>query len=450
MTTWRSASATGRRDAIAVLAWAGLVLVAAVAGAVLRGRGILIHAGAAPLFARISPHLGLGSLAAVAVAVGLIALAPVAAFRLPIRLLAPTTGAAAVVWTVALASVRGAAGITHPLDTPSEYLADVPRIVAIGPIHTWLAGFAQSIPATASDPWVTHVSGHPPGMTLVFVLLERAGLSGPVPAATACLIAWGVAIGAATATVGRVCGQDVARRAAPFLVLMPAVVWAGVSADALLAGAGATAMYLLALATDDGRARPARILLAGCSGIAFGGCCFLSYGAPLLAVPAVALLLVRRPSPRGAAELVGAVVTGGLLVILAFHLGGFDWWDGYTAVRGRYYAGYGGDRPYAYWVWADLAALAVAAGPAVAAGLGRGIRSGAPAGVRMLVLGASTAVLLAALSGMSKAEVERIWLPWVLWLPVACALLPVHRVRVWLAAQVLVALAVEHLLLTPW
>ena len=61
--------------------------------------------------------------------------------------------------------------MTRPLTTPSEYLADVPRILAGGPVHTWLAGFAQDIPATGPDPWVTHVAGHPPGMTLVFVLL---------------------------------------------------------------------------------------------------------------------------------------------------------------------------------------------------------------------------------------------------------------------------------------
>jgi uncharacterized protein YPO0396 len=44
--------------------------------------------------------------------------------------------------------------------------------------------------------------------------------------------------------------------------------------------------------------------------------------------------------------------------------------------------------------------------------------------------------------------VERIWLPFAVWLVVPCALLP--RPRAWLAAQAVLALAVNHLLLTVW
>jgi hypothetical protein len=66
----------------------------------------------------------------------------------------------------------------------------------------------------------------------------------------------------------------------------------------------------------------------------------------------------------------------------------------------------------------------------------------------LLVAAAVTAILLADLSGMSKAEVERIWLPFVVWLVVPCALLP--RARWWLAGQVVLALAVNHVLLTVW
>jgi hypothetical protein len=51
---------------------------------------------------------------------------------------------------------------------------------------------------------------------------------------------------------------------------------------------------------------------------------------------------------------------------------------------------------------------------------------------------------------MSKGEVERIWLPWTVWLPLAAATLPASRVRHWLIAQAVIALLVEHLFLTPW
>ena len=49
---------------------------------------------------------------------------------------------------------------------------------------------------------------------------------------------------------------------------------------------------------------------------------------------------------------------------------------------------------------------------------------------------------------MSKAEVERIWLPFSVWTCLACAELP--HPRRWLAAQAIVALLVNHLLLTVW
>lgn len=66
----------------------------------------------------------------------------------------------------------------------------------------------------------------------------------------------------------------------------------------------------------------------------------------------------------------------------------------------------------------------------------------------MLAWAALGALLAADLSGMSKAETERIWLPFVMWLLAAGAL--VREVRVWLAAQAVLALLLNHLLLTGW
>ena len=62
------------------------------------------------------------------------------------------------------------------------------------------------------------------------------------------------------------------------------------------------------------------------------------------------------------------------------------------------------------------------------------------------------AMVAADLSGMSKAETERIWLPFALWLLPAAAALPGagDRSRWWLAAQAATALAVNHLWLTRW
>jgi hypothetical protein len=64
------------------------------------------------------------------------------------------------------------------------------------------------------------------------------------------------------------------------------------------------------------------------------------------------------------------------------------------------------------------------------------------------VSAALLALLVADLSGMSKAETERIWLPFALWLLPVCAFLP--RPRAWLTAQALLALLLDHLLFTGW
>jgi hypothetical protein len=48
------------------------------------------------------------------------------------------------------------------------------------------------------------------------------------------------------------------------------------------------------------------------------------------------------------------------------------------------------------------------------------------------------------------AEVERIWLPYAIWLLAATAWLPAGHRRGWLVAQALTALLVNHLLLTGW
>lgn len=60
------------------------------------------------------------------------------------------------------------------------------------------------------------------------------------------------------------------------------------------------------------------------------------------------------------------------------------------------------------------------------------------------------ALVLADLSQMSKAETERIWLPFAVWLTVAAATLPLRTQRWWLLVQALAALAINSLLLTNW
>ena len=130
-------------------------------------------------------------------------------------------------------------------------------------------------------------------------------------------------------------------------------------------------------------------------------------------------------------------------------------------LRERYWDGVASRRPTRYWVWGNLAALLLQrrarrrarASPSwriEPCSAGSGAALGA-ARVPVLLSGAAVATVVAAdLSGMSKAEVERIWLPFVPWLLVACALLPRRWQRPALALQVCFALLVQHLLFTGW
>jgi hypothetical protein len=51
---------------------------------------------------------------------------------------------------------------------------------------------------------------------------------------------------------------------------------------------------------------------------------------------------------------------------------------------------------------------------------------------------------------MSKAEVERIWLPFVPWVLVATAALPRPERRAWLTLTVTAGLALQLLVRMPW
>jgi hypothetical protein len=144
-------------------------------------------------------------------------------------------------------------------------------------------------------------------------------------------------------------------------------------------------------------------------------------------------------------------------VVLIYAALGFSWWHAYPVLHDRYWAGVARNRPGSYWIWGDLAALACSAGPMVGAGLAqaggsyRTLVKDPAARIVVLLSGAALAsVLLADASQMSKAEVERIWLPFVPWLLLGCALLPVRWRRGGLVLQLIAALALQHLLATGW
>ena len=305
-----------------------------------------------------------------------------------------------------------------------------------------LRGFTARILDFQPDSWTTHVAGHPPGALLVFVGLDRIGLGGGGWAALVCVLVGASVAVSVPVTVRLLGGEEAARAAVPFLVLFPGAVWMGVSADGLFTGVTAAGIAVLAASTT--REGIAGKGLAALAGLVLGFGCYLSYGLVLMALPALAVLV----AARRLAPLVWAAA-GAVTVVAAFTLAGFWWLDGYHTLVDRYYQGIASDRPYRYWVWANLACLTLSAGPAMAAVLRRLAVSRFP-GHFVLPGAAAAAIVVADLSGMSKAEVERIWLPFAVWLPAAAALLPAGSRRGWLAVQALTAVAVNHLLLTVW
>jgi len=132
---------------------------------------------------------------------------------------------------------------------------------------------------------------------------------------------------------------------------------------------------------------------------------------------------------------------------VAFVPFGFWWLAGLGATRDAYYA-LGLGRPYAYFLLDDMSAWALTLGPATAAALFR-LRDRR---LLLLVGGALAAAAFADLSGLSTGEVERIWLPFTLWVLPAGAALATSRsaTRAWLALQVGSAIAITMLIRPIW
>jgi methylthioxylose transferase len=436
----RTRSGTGA-DLLVVAAGVALVVLAALVGRALLADGVDLFLGWPPLLAIWLPHLGPGTPVAVAVAVLVVARGPELAGRLRWRPLLVAAYATSAIWTLGLALVDGwTRGVVERLSSDQEYLHDVPRVTDIGAM---LRTFDQFILTDQPVHWTTHVGAHPPGVFLFYVVLDRLGL-GDGGAAGVVTVLIGASAGIAVAVAVRaLSGEDLARRVLPFAVLFSGAVWVGVSADGMFAAVLAWGVALLAVGATGHGGRADGAALAG--GVLLGWALYQSYGLVLGGLVALAVVAATR---RWRA--VGFAALGVALVVLAFTLSGFWWVTGLERTRVIYAASVAATRPYAYFVWANLAAVAFAVGPAVLAGIRRAAASprALPLGALLLAAGGLAALLAADLSGLSKAEVERIWLPFGVWLVIPCALLP--RARPWLAAQAAFTLAVNHLLLTVW
>lgn len=414
-----------------LMLWGALVVGSAAWGLQLRDTNPGMALGAPPLFGRFDLRIDMRLLPAVALAVAALVLWPRIVSRMSWRTLLIATVGGAAAWAVALASSGGFDTLTAPLLDSHDYLRAVGTIESPG---TFLRSFSTDLTR-----YPIHVQGHPPGMVLLLWAMARIGLGGAGPAAVLVIAAGASTVAAGLLVVRELAGERAGRTAAPFLVFAPAALWIATSADALFAGVGAWAVTLLVLAS--GRTGNGSRTLALTGGLLFGAALFLTYGAVLLASIPATVCVARRN--------LGPFLWGGLgiaVVALAFMAAGFQWFDGLGATLDAYHDGVSSQRPYYYFVLANLGAFALALGPAAIVGIAM-LRDKK----LWLVVGAALAAIIAAdISGFSKGEVERIWLPFVAWIVIAASAVPRRLLRPVLASQMTVAIALQVGVLTPW
>ncbi len=229
-------------------------------------------------------------------------------------------------------------------------------------------------------------------------------------------------------------------------MLAPAAIWVAVSADGVFAAVAAWGLAAVAAATTSVR-RSAVWGWGVVGGLLLGCCLLLSYGLPLLATLVLAVLAAGwswRPFP--------AVALGAVAPVLGLRRLGFRLWAAYPVLQRPLLAGIAAAATGVVLALGGPRVAAISAGPALGAGLGSLLADGrrSPRVVRLLVGAAGLTVLAADASRMSKAEVERIWLPFVPWLLLSTVCLPERWRRPMLVVQVVVALLVQHLVLTNW
>ena len=359
------------------------------------------------------------------------------------RLLSPTLppaafAAAAFALTLALrlalgAASRGTGEWSHVFDAggfegANEYPAALPAL-RYGPGFL-VDRFAELVPALP-----VHAAGHPPGLLLV---MDAFAVTTPGRLAALCIAGGALAAPLAYAVGRGVLDERRARIAALLAAMSPAMLLFGAtSADALFATLGLLAAWPLASPRPAARVTGAA-LLAVASLFAWS----------LLAVGAWAALLAWRR------EGVKAMLALGLLcgaILLAVHavfaaLTGFDPIGTLQATEQVYRRGIASERPYWFWLAGSPTAFLLMLGPPIAwLGL-RALAARDDAAVAIF-----TVLAIAAVAGFTKAEVERIWLPFA---PLVClaaaGALHERHLRPVLGALALQALAWELLWNTIW
>lgn len=391
-----------------------------------------------PFYIRWHPHVGPLAAVSLATAFGAAAWTPrwLERVRRP-PLVAAGLFALALALGLSLNLARGgfhelwAIFQTGPHGSPeagNEYLAGPPAL-SHG-IAYYVAHFPTLFPSLPQK-----VTGNPPGPLIALHLL---GISRPGALAALC-----IGTGALTAPLaydlGRTLGGEERGRVAGVLAgFAPSLLlWGVTSADYAFATLGLAAACLLV--RDRLEARVIGALLAAVG-------TFFSW--LLFAIPAWAVLVVLgREGTRRAMFLtfVCALATAAVYLTLALTWG-YDPFSALKATDAVYRQGIAHMRPYAYWAFGSPVAWGLALGLPIAWALLRAVAARDQAAIALLAV-----VLVGAVLGYTKAETERIWLPFV---PLACVaaarVLPARGLRTTLWLLVTQALAIELLFDTIW
>jgi hypothetical protein len=414
------------RGALRIVALA-VVVTAVTIGVVARRAGIALGAPLAPffwanlLFPARHPWWPLPSLA-VTLALGL---ALLRSPRLPAWAFVVAASFLALGSRLGLAvGQRGEREWWWPLVRPNSLVTEYPAAYPFlrGHVLAFVDRFAETVPLLP-----VHPSGHPVGATLAFYALDSA-TGGPHGTAIA-LCALGALAVVPTFLLGRALGGEAAARCAVVLfVLAPdTLIYGATSYDAAFVPVTTLCAWLLVTR---------RVRLGA---LAATAAFLLSYALALAPLWA-ALVLGRRGGLRAAVWCAGTALA--ILGLMAITLG-YDPIEAILQTQRAYARGIGSVRPQWYWVVGGPAAFLVMLGPLLAERF-LAAAERADAAARALL----ACLLLAALSGVLEAEVERILQFAVPLAAVAAA--PVVRSRRWLALGLALGLAQAYFIEVRW
>ena len=435
------ASALGRPAGIARRSLpAGLVAATAVtvaAGLWLTLQGTVLGTPLPPFLMSWSPHPAWPAVIGAVVALGAAWLVPWTMTRIghgP-KFAAVLYATSLAVGLTVNAARRGPAGWSHVFDLSGHGSFEASReyLPALAQLHQgvryYVGHFASLLPYLP-----THAKGNPPGPVVAMQLL---GITTAGRLAAVC-----IAAGALSAPLAYLLGRELGgehrgRLAGVLMIFSPAAVLFGVtSVDAVFAALGTATAWLLVSPRIGRRG-------LGCALVAVAS--FFSW--VLLAIPAWAVLVTARRRGGRAAALLAISVAASVLLLTAV-LGLLLDYDPVAILRtlSRIYGdGAAAHRPYLFWLFGSPAAWTAMLGLPIGWLAARALAAGDPAALALAAV-----IVVSAVAGFTKAETERIWLPFVPLACVAAAALPVSRLRALLGVLVVQALAVELLFGTVW